>query len=199
MKENNKIQIGIMCESSVEEYEKQIIKKHEVTIKKKELDRTKLTVIQNANAGPVFLTYHDIEDINKIIDGIIKKEKPFIDIITEDDKMEHILWKCTKEESEVICKLFQKVPTLYIADGHHRCASACTYAKQRREETLKSGKALTGEEDFNYFMSIIYPCSQIFIDDYNRLLKTLNDKKPEILLKELEKYFKLDLMIAKKK
>lgn len=148
-----------------------------MTREKKEKDRTTLTYTQNANVGPIFISYEDDEEINKTIEEVVKANKPHIDIEFEDG-MTHILWKCSQEQSARIEKLFEKVPELYIADGHHRSASAYNVGKMRREEALKAGKKIDGSEDFNYFMALMYAKKQLTIWDYNRVIKSLNGHSP---------------------
>lgn len=183
----NNLQYGIVLESSVAEYENNIIKKHELTRKKKEEDRTKLTEIQNANSGPVFLAYKDHAGIGEIVQKVVS-EKPYIDVIKEDN-IQHTLWKCTPDQSLEIQKLFEEVPFFYIADGHHRSASAYNVGAARRDKAKALGKEITGQEDFNWFMSLAYPCSQLHILDYNRVLKDYNGKTVEEIFKEIEKSF----------
>lgn len=188
-KMGNILQFGIMLEASVDEYEKNIIKKHELTRKKKEDDRTKLTNTQSANVGPVFLTYSDCDDINRKV-GEIVKDIPYFHVTTKDD-VQHTLWKCNKEDSSFLVKAFEKVNCLYIADGHHRAASAYNVGKMRKEKAIEAGIKITGDEDFNYFLAIVYPASQLHIFDYNRVLKDLNSKTPKEIFNELEQIFSI--------
>lgn len=165
-------QFGIVAGASVQEYEDNIIKKHELTRKAKEEDRTKLTDIQGANVGPVFLAYRAQETIDSVINGIIATE-PFIDV-TSDDTVRHRLWKANPEEQATICASFDSVPEMYIADGHHRSASAFNVGKMRKE---RAGEGVTGEEEFNFFLAIFYPHNQLNIMDYNRVLRTFGGER----------------------
>lgn len=141
-------------------------------MKKKEADRTKLTDVTGANAGPVFLAYRAKAEIDSVINGIITRE-PFIDI-TSDDQVRHRLWKANTEENTSIIGSFETIPELYIADGHHRSASAFNVGKMRKE---RAGEGVTGEEEFNFFLSIFYPHDQLNIMDYNRVLRTFGGER----------------------
>lgn len=141
-------------------------------MKKKEADRTKLTDVQGANVGPVFLAYRAKEEINSVVNGIIARE-PFIDV-TSDDQVRHRLWKATPEENTSIVASFETLPELYIADGHHRSASAFNVGKLRKE---RAGEGVTGEEEFNFFLAIFYPHDQLNIMDYNRVLRTFGGER----------------------
>lgn len=167
-------QFGIVALASIEDYENGLIKRHELTIKKKEEDRTKLTDIQNANIGPVFLTFRDGEAIEKKIMEIVVTTEPYSDVVT-DDGVGHTLWKCSPEDSTFFSEEFAQIPHVYIADGHHRAASAYNVGKMRRDKAIAAGQEVTGEEPFNFFMAIHYPESNLKIMDYNRVLKTLNE------------------------
>jgi uncharacterized protein (DUF1015 family) len=181
------IQYGIMGLSSIEDYENDKIKKHELTRKDKEEDRTKFVDIQNANIGPVFLAYNPQKSIDDIVAKTIKGE-PYSRNIT-DDKVEHTLWMITPEDSDAIVNVFGTLPSTYIADGHHRAASAYNVGKKRREEFIKKGGKITGDESFLYFLTILYPANQLMILDYNRLLKSYNNHTEAEIMKMVgEKY-----------
>jgi uncharacterized protein (DUF1015 family) len=185
-------QYGIMGLSSIEDYENNRIKKHELTRKDKEEDRTKFVDIQNANIGPVFLAYNPHKEIDKLVAQTIKRE-PYSQITTED-KVEHILWMIPPKDSEAIINLFATIPTTYIADGHHRAASAYNVGRKRREEFIKKGDKITGHESFLYFLTILYPADQLMILDYNRLLKSYNNhSEAEIMKMIAEKYYIEDI------
>jgi uncharacterized protein (DUF1015 family) len=180
-------QYGVMGLSSIEDYESNRIKKHELTRKDKEEDRTKFVDVQNANIGPVFLAYNPHKEIDKLVDKTIKG-KPYSKSIT-DDKVEHTLWMVSPEDSDAIISIFATIPTTYIADGHHRAASAYNVGRKRREEFIKKGGKLTGNESFLYFLTILYPADQLKILDYNRLLKSYNNhSEAEIMKLVSEKY-----------
>jgi len=143
-------QYGLCCTVSVEQYAKGLIKKHENTTKAKELDRTKLTKCQKANVGPVFLTYKQQANIDEIINSVIS-QPPDHDFKSLDD-VQHVVWAIS--DPEIIKKLkeeFLKVKELYVADGHHRCASAYNVGKQLKEEAIASGKPVSDDDEFNFF------------------------------------------------
>mmetsp|Transcript_4494 Transcript_4494/g.8215 ORF Transcript_4494/g.8215 Transcript_4494/m.8215 type:complete len:419 (-) Transcript_4494:864-2120(-) len=181
-------QYGIMAMASVEDYENGLIKRHEFTIKRKEEDRTKLSDVQNANLGPVFLTFKGGEEIEKRMMEIVKKTKPYLEVHGHDDT-DHVLWLCSPEDSAFLSKAFEKVPATYIADGHHRAASAFNVGKMRREAAKAQGRTLTGNEPFMFFMAIHYPSTNLKIMDYNRVLRSLNGmSSQEFLSKFGESY-----------
>jgi uncharacterized protein (DUF1015 family) len=177
-----KTQYGIVCAASVDEYERGVIKRHELTRKKKEDDRTKLTDYENANEGPVFLTYDCQPEIDALVNEVIK-DTPYFDFIA-DDSIGHKFWKMTAEQSSRTTKLFEKINCLYIADGHHRAAASFNVGKMRREKMIKEGGSFTGNEDFMYFLSIIYPSNQLTIFDYNRVIKDTCGKTKEQIFEE---------------
>jgi uncharacterized protein (DUF1015 family) len=181
-------QYGLMAMASVEDYEQGRIKRHELTIKKKEEDRTKLSDTQNANLGPVFLTFKNGEGIEKRMMEIVATTAPYATVHGHDDT-DHTVWLCSTEDSAYFSKEFEAIPCTYIADGHHRAASAFNVGKMRREAAASRGESLTGEEPFMFFMAIHYPESTLKILDYNRVLKSLNGlAAPEFLAKVGEAY-----------
>lgn len=105
--------------------------------------------------------------------------------------MRHVLWRTTPEEAAWFITEFEKIPNLYIADGHHRTAAAFNVGERRKQKALDAGKEITGEEGFNYFMTLFYPADNLWILDYNRVLKTLNDMSSEQFLVKLSEHFDL--------
>ncbi|MDD2217589.1 MAG: DUF1015 family protein [Eubacteriales bacterium] len=167
---DGRAQTGIVGCVSVDEYMNDGIKKHEFTRVEKELDRINHFDICNANTEPVFLTYRDELRIRTIVEGYISSHEPVYDILTGDG-VSHILWCISDDEViDSISGLFKDVPALYIADGHHRSASACKVGLKRREEN----SGYTGDEEFNFFMAAVFPDSDLKIFDYNRVVKDLN-------------------------
>lgn len=183
------IQTGIFAGASVDDYTHNRIKKHELTIKKKEDDRTKLVDTQSASTEPVFLTYPARQDIDEQV-RVVTERTPYLDI-TSDDGIQHVFWKCTPEESENISRMFEGVEHTYIADGHHRSASAYNVGLMRKKHAAEAGLEITGLEDFNYFLALHFPDNQLHIFDYNRVLKTFGDRTPEQFLEELKENFEL--------
>ena len=166
---NEKMQTGIVGCTSIDDYMNNIIKKHEFTRADKEQDRINHVNFCNANTGPIFLTYRHRQDIDDIISKETKKE-PEYNFVSEDG-ISHIVWVIDDEAViKDICEIFGKVDYLYIADGHHRAASAVKVGKMRRDEN----PSYTGEEEFNYFLSVLFPDDDLYVMDYNRVLKDLN-------------------------
>jgi len=178
-------QIGLVSASSVADYEKNLIKKHEKTLEKKEKDRTMLTDIQGANVGPVFLTYRSQENtsIQEKIKHLTEVKDPYSVVEQMQDETDvpvsHRLWKVDGSDNHFFEQEFKKVQSTYVADGHHRSAAAYNVGKIRKARALAEGKPITGEEDFNYFMSIIYPSDNLEILDYNRVIKSFNNLTPQ--------------------
>lgn len=179
---DGRVQTGIVGCVSVDEYQNNIIKKHEFTRVEKELDRINHFDVCDTNTEPVFLTYRDDERIRMIIEGFIANNDPVYDIISEDG-IGHTLWVIDDEAIlDNIVELFGEIPALYIADGHHRSASACKVGLKRREENPD----YTGDEEFNFFMAVIFPDNDLKIFDYNRVVKDLNGNSKEKFLKKIE-------------
>ena len=179
---NGRIQTGIVGCVSVDEYQNDIIKKHEFTRVEKEIDRINHFDICNANTEPVFLTYRDDKRIRTLVEGYISSNEPTYDIKTADG-IGHTFYVIEDENLvKGISELFKEVPALYIADGHHRSASACKVGLKRREENPN----YTGEEEFNYFMAVIFPDSDLKIFDYNRVVKDLNGLSQEEFIKKVQ-------------
>lgn len=175
-----RVQTGIVATVSVDEYMNNTIKKHEFTRVEKELDRINHFDVCNTNTEPVFLTYRDDKRIRVLVEGWAASKEPVYDITT-DDGIQHTLWVMDDEQTVAnISGLFNEIPALYIADGHHRSASACKVGLKRREENPD----YTGEEEFNFFMAVIFPDSDLHIFDYNRVVKDLNgNTADEFLMK----------------
>ena len=177
-------QTGIVACASVDEYEQGIIRKHENTREDKELDRIRHVDVCNAQTGPIFLAYRQTEELQKLV--LAEKEKPSLYDFTADDQVRHQVWVIS--DNTVIDRLqqaFKSVPRVYIADGHHRAASAVAVAKKRRMEN----PGYTGEEEFNYFLSVFFPDEELKILDYNRVVMDLNGNTEEEFLKKLEDSF----------
>ena len=179
-------QKGIVCCTSVDDYINNIIKKHERTRLLKEIDRVNHVDICNANTGPIFLTYRNNDEISSIVEEWSKKV-PVYDFISEDGNG-HRVWIIDDNIIiEKLVKLFRSIKYLYIADGHHRSASAVKVALKRRKQLGK----YTGNEEFNYFLSIIYPDTELKVFDYNRTVKDLNGLSEEEFFSKVEESFYL--------
>lgn len=181
----NVCEIGIVAGASVEEYENNIIKKHEKTRVDKEEDRIKHIETCNAQTEPVFLTYRKREDLNKIVDDFMKNNSAIYDF-TANDNISHTLWKIDDDNLiKQIVDIFSQINYLYIADGHHRSAAGAILGKRKREANPNH----TGQEEYNFIMSVIFPHDQLYIMDYNRVVKDLNGlSKDEFLSKVGEKF-----------
>ena len=167
---DGRVQTGIVGCVSVDEYRSNSIKKHELTRVEKEIDRIKHFDICDTNTEPVFLTYRDDKRIRSMMEGFAAGNEPVYDV-TAADGVQHILWVMDDERIiDGLVSLFGEIPALYIADGHHRSASACKVGELRREENPE----YTGEEEFNFFMAAIFPDEDLKIFDYNRVVKDLN-------------------------
>ncbi len=177
-------QTGIVACSSIDDYVNGVIKKHENTREEKELDRIRHVDTTDAQTGPIFLAYRSVEDINRLVEEK-KKTEPLYDF-TADDGISHKVWKIADPETVgMIEESFQHIPATYIADGHHRAASAVKVGLKRREETT----GYTGEEEFNFFLSVLFPDDQLMILPYNRVVKDLNGLSQEAFLAELSNGF----------
>lgn len=187
---NGKTQYGIVGCASTEDYEKNVIKKHELTRPDKEEDRIKHVYTTNANMEPVFFSYPAVKEIDEIVARIVKKTDPEYDFIAEDG-VGHTLWlvKDTIDNASIENLFKEKVPATYVADGHHRTAAAAKVGELKRSENLNH----TGNEAYNYFMAVHFPDNQLTIIDYNRLVKDLNGMTSEDFIHRLEDKFVLEL------
>ncbi len=180
------IQNGLVATVSVEDYEREKIKKHEYTRLEKEKDRAKHINVLNAQAGPVFLTYK----ADTHIDALIKKAqqvKPVYDFVA-DDNIRHTFYIVKdKEIIENIQRAFAKLDHLYVADGHHRSAAAARVKKERQEKNQNHA----GDEEYNYFLTVIFPHNQMFIMDYNRVVADLCGHSPDEFLTRITEKFEV--------
>ncbi len=177
-------QTGISACASIDDYENGVIKKHENTRAEKETDRINHVNICNAQTGPIFLAYRSNSVINEIV-NIVKKEEALYDFVSED-KVRHRVWKISDEtQIETLEKAFAGIGEIYIADGHHRAASAVRVGQNRRKEHPD----YTGEEEFNYFLSVLFPDEELMIMDYNRVVKDLNGRTEEEFLGKVSEIF----------
>ncbi len=177
-------QTGLVAVASVDEYEEGKIKKHENTRIEKEIDRSKHINALNAQAGPVFLTYRATEEIDKLMNTLTRNE-PVYDF-TSEDSIRHTFFVVKDRESiNAIRNAFAKLDCLYVADGHHRSASASRVRNERR----KDSREFTGKEECNFFLSVIFPDKQMYIMDYNRVVSSLNSCTEEEFLKKVGEKF----------
>lgn len=177
-------QTGIVACSSIDDYQNNIIKKHENTREEKEQDRIRHVDVCNAQTGPIFLAYRSSQDINRIVDRV-KKDAPVYDFVSEDE-IGHRVWVVDcQEDVERIRDTFAKIQEVYIADGHHRAASAVKVGLKRRAEHPD----YDGSEEFNYFLSVLFPHDQLMIMPYNRVVADLNGMSKEEFLQKLAEKF----------
>ncbi|CAM4280497.1 hypothetical protein BAMA_08095 [Bacillus manliponensis] len=182
---NGKSQSGLVVCTSIDEYENDTIKKHERTRYEKEKDRIRHVDACNANTGPIFSTYRTKQEVSALVARWQAEHAPIYEF-TADDGIEHVAWKVDDEETvHTFIEMFQHVPTIYIADGHHRSASAVKVGLMRREQYPN----YTGEEEFNYFLSVLFPQDELAILDYNRVITTLNGLTEEQFLQKLDQSF----------
>lgn len=175
-------QTGIAACSSVEDYQNNLIKKHENTREDKELDRIRHVDVTGAHTGPVFLAYRSCREINEIINTA--KSQPLLYDFVSADGISHRVWRIS--DASVISRLealFAQIPCTYIADGHHRCASAVKVGQKRRAEASD----FTGREEYNRFLSVLFPDDQLCIMPYNRVIKDLNGLSPESFIDAVRK------------
>jgi uncharacterized protein (DUF1015 family) len=177
------VQTGIALTCHIEDYENDLIKKHEKTRRDKEDDRTRITHELSANPEPVFLTYRDTDEINTLVSAALK-QAPLFDF-TAPDGIQHTVWRVAGGAD--FERAFAKVPFAYVADGHHRSASAARVGRERRE----ANPAHTGAEDYNWFLATIFPASQLQVLPYNRVVLDLNGLSPGAFLEKVRARFKV--------
>ncbi|MBR3015084.1 MAG: DUF1015 domain-containing protein [Bacteroidaceae bacterium] len=186
---NGKTQYGLVVGAWVEDYMSGRIKKHELTRRDKEEDRMKHVRVNNANIEPVFFAYPD----NAVLDALLKRyaaTEPEYDFIAPIDGFRHQFWVVSDDaDIQLITGEFAKMPTMYIADGHHRSAAAALVGAEK----AKLNPHHTGKEEYNYFMAVCFQASQLTVLDYNRVLKDLNGMTPAQFLEALKKNFDVEL------
>lgn len=181
-------QYGLVVGASVEDYLTGKIKKHELTRKNKEEDRMIHVRIQDANIEPVFFSYPDNNEINEIVANVVKSKPAEYDF-TAEDGFGHHFWLIEECETiERITQIFASVPAFYVADGHHRTAAAALVGEEKR----KNNPSHTGNEEYNYFLAVVFPESHLKIIDYNRVVKDLNGLSPKEFLTKLEENFTIE-------
>lgn len=189
---DERTQYGIVGCTHIEDYFNNKIKKHELTRKDKEDDRMIHVNITNANVEPVFFTYPAHKEIDQIVGNIVNNEKPIYDFVAKEDGFGHHFWVINDQKTvKRIEEIFEnEIPNLYVADGHHRTAAAARVGLERKANNPNH----TGEEEYNYFMAVIFPDNQLKIIDYNRVVKDLNNLTEDEFKAKLEKVFDLELM-----
>jgi uncharacterized protein (DUF1015 family) len=175
-------QIGVVACCSVDEYDRDVIRKHERTRRDKEDDRTRHIMVLRAQTGPVFLTYRDRPEINSLVADALRGNPPLYDFVANDD-IHHTIWRVPNYDPLV--EAFKDVPHLYIADGHHRAASA----SRARAELKEQAFAFIGNEEYNFFQCVLFPDTQLRILPYNRIVRDLNGMSQEEFLAHVREIF----------
>ena len=181
---NGRTQYGLVVCAHTDDYTEGRIKKHELTRKEKEDDRMIHVRIQDANIEPVFFSYHDNDEVNAIVAKHVARE-PEYDFVAEDG-FGHRFWVIdSREDTDRITEIFKDIPAFYVADGHHRTAAAARVGAEKKA----GNPAHTGDEEYNWFMAVAFPESQLKIIDYNRVVKDLNGLSPEEFIEKLSEDF----------
>jgi uncharacterized protein (DUF1015 family) len=185
---NGHTQYGLVVGAYVPDYLNGVIKKHELTRRDKEEDRMKHVRVNNANIEPVFFAYPDNERVNAVV-AKYTAQKPVYDFIAPGDGFGHTFWIIDDEaDIQSITAEFAKMPALYIADGHHRSAAAALVGAEKAKQNPNH----RGDEEYNYFMAVCFPASQLTIIDYNRVVKDLNGLTPAEFLDALRPHFTVE-------
>lgn len=185
---NGRTQYGLAVACHFEDYIEGRIKKHELTRPDKEEDRMTHVRNQNANIEPVFFAYPAISEIDVIVSDVVKNKKPEYDFVAEDG-FGHHFW-VIDEEAKIkrITEIFAQQPALYVADGHHRTAAAARVGQEQKSKNPNH----TGNEEYNYFLAVIFPDNQLKIIDYNRVVKDLNGNTPEQFIEKIAESFVIE-------
>jgi len=192
---NQRRQFGLVASSSIDDYFNDVIKKHELTRPEKEQDRIEHMQTLHAHVGPIFLTYPQNDNIDAIVENVVVYQKPVYDFTTSDN-IRHTVWVISESDAiENIISIFAKqIPYTYIADGHHRTASAAKVGLKMREQN----PAHTGSEEYNFFLSVLFPDNQLAIMDYNRTVKDLNGNSTAEFLQRAGALFSINKTDNKK-
>lgn len=190
---DGRTQYGLVAAANVDDYMSGKIKKHELTRKDKEDDRMIHVRIQNANIEPVFFAYPDVDEMNKIVSDWVASHAPEYDFVA-DDGFGHTFWAITDDAVNArITEIFKNIPAMYVADGHHRTAAAARVGAEKRAQNPNH----TGAEEYNYFLAVIFPESQLHVIDYNRVVRDLNGLTPDEFLARLGESFDITDMGTK--
>ena len=189
---NGRTQTGIVACASIDDYKNNVIKKHENTRAEKELDRIHHVDTCSAQTGPIFLAYRENASISEVI-RLVKEGEAEYDFVSEDGIRHRVFIIADDAQIAVIEQAFAGINEIYIADGHHRCASAVKVGERRRA----AHPDYTGEEEFNYFLSVLFPDEELYIMDYNRVLKDLNGYATQEFYNEVAKRFEVEEITEK--
>jgi len=189
---DGRVQTGIVGCCSVDDYLQDVIKKHEHTRADKERDRIRHVETTDANTGPVFLTYRPAEKVDRQVDQWIAAHRPVYDFSA--DGVRHTMWICSdRRATEDLGAAFARIRNLYVADGHHRSASAAAVGRRRRE----ADSGYTGAEEYNRFLAVCFPSDQLHVMDYNRVIRDLGSRSEGEFLEALEASFTLERVSGK--
>lgn len=191
---DGRTQTGITACASIDDYENHIIKKHENTRPEKEADRIRHVDVCNAQTGPIFLAYRSSTEINQIVEAV-KKQDPLYDFVSGDGIRHRVFCMEQDVQIQAVQQAFASMQAVYIADGHHRAASAVKVGQKRR----KAHPGYTGREEFNYFLSVLFPDDQLLIMDYNRVVKDLAGMEPAQFLEKASAAFDLKKICKKER
>lgn len=184
---DGRTQYGLVGCASVDDYWNDVIKKHEKTRQVKEEDRSNHVRVTNAHSGPIFLTFRDVEEVNALIDRV-KNDTPDNDHVAEDG-IRHQSWVIKdKETIEKLQATMDKVPSFYVADGHHRSAAAGIVGRERQ----KANPNHNGDEEYNFFLAVLFPASHLYIMDYNRVVKDLNGLSEDDFIEKIKAHFSVE-------
>jgi uncharacterized protein (DUF1015 family) len=187
------VQVGLVAGACSEEYEKDLIKKHELTRADKEKDRTRHTEVVNANGGPVFLTYRAVKPIDAMV-AADRRGAPLYDFVAPDG-VRHVAWAIRdRERIGAYVAAFAGIPCMYIADGHHRAASGVAIGAKRRA----ANPCHTGDEEYAHFLAVMFPHDQLYIMDYNRVVLDLNGLTEAAFLAKVREKFEVAEATAKR-
>jgi len=183
-----RIQTGLVVCASIDNYLNDIIKKHENTRVDKEKDRIKHIEYTDANTGPVFLTYKAKDEVNQIVNQWIEAKKPTYNF-TSENKITHLGWLIDDEKViQQLINVFAKIDSFYIADGHHRAAAGVKVGLRKREQF----KNYSGKEEFNYFLSVLFPHNELYIMEYNRVVADLYGNSSEEFIRKISEKFAIE-------
>ena len=185
---NGKTQYGLVVGAYVPDYMDGNIKKHELTRRDKEEDRMKHVRVNNANIEPVFFAYPENAELDAIVAKYVARKSEY-DFVAPGDGFGHTFWVIDADEDiEAITCAFEKMPAMYIADGHHRSAAAALVGAEKAKQNPNH----KGDEEYNYFMAVCFPANQLTIIDYNRVVKDLNGLTPQAFIDALKKHFEVE-------
>lgn len=178
-------QTGLVGCASIDDYVNNVIKKHENTLEKKEQDRIRHVDACNAQTGPIFLGYRNNNEIDKLVEKIKYTQSPVYEFTSKDGVINRVWVAADESDVQKISDIFETIDSIYIADGHHRCASAVKVGLKRRSEDENP----TGQKEYDYFLSVLFPENELMIMDYNRVVKDLNGLSDDEFMDKLkEKY-----------